>query len=91
MAYVYDDELTDRLTYAILKAVWDASKAPGRDVANIRPRETLDALMAVMAQTLALCPPDRGDMNGLVDVLANELKTRVPLGAKELAEGWRLM
>ena len=90
MAYVYDDELTDRLTYAILKAVWDASKAPGRDVANIRPRETLHALMAVMAQTLAMCPPDRGDMNGLVDVLANELETRVP-GAKELAQGRRLM
>jgi hypothetical protein len=89
MAYDYDEELAERLRAAILKAVWDASKAPGKDEAHIQPPETIDALMAVLAQTLALFPPS-GNLDDLVDDLAAMLKVRVPLGAKELAEDRRL-
>jgi hypothetical protein len=90
MAYDYDDDLADRLRAAILKAVWDASKAPGQDEAQIKPCETLVALTAVTAQTLALFPP-AGGFDATVDDLAANLKLYVPLGAAELAEGRRRM
>jgi hypothetical protein len=84
MAYEYDEALADRLTDAILKAVKEAHEGE----VNFAPEETLDALTAVIAQTLALYPPT--DLNATVDDVAAKLKARVPLGAKELEELKRL-